>query len=230
MLLGTSIDINDPPSYQELQDVGFSMVRMVATTDIQHVMTAQYYTRHGIDLSLVLTPESLSNDPSQWYDRTKQIIKLWRPSYLIVGNEPDGADSEEGASWRMLRSKFQELLDIVQSARVEPYPEFVVGGMVSGQPSYFNGLRIQHYNSIDIHPYAKIDPYNMLNEYASHLTINQYLTVGEFNTYPDNLWNFLDQMSAAGCWYAMWFHWNYGDFALTPEHKRIFKEWIDAQH
>lgn len=229
MLLGTSIDINDPPSHQDLLDIGFSMVRMVATTTMSDAIRANYYTRHGIDLSLVLTPQALSTDSSKWYDRTKQIIKLWRPSYLIVGNEPDGSPTEEGASWIMEPTAFQTLLNIVQSARVEPYPEFVVGGMVSGQPTYFDNLTIPHYNAIDIHPYAKIDPLPMLEDYATYLSGDQYLTVGEFNTDPDNLWNFLDQMSSAGTYYAHWFHWSYGDFALTPEHKRIFKEWTDAQ-
>lgn len=229
MLLGTSIDINNPPSPRELKSIGFSAVRFVATNKLSHVETSQYYVRHNIDISLVLTTEALDpNNLLSWYNDTKQLIKLWRPSYLIVGNEPDGAPTEEGASWIMTPQFFQTLLNIVQSARVEPYPEFVVGGLVSGQPTYLDNLTIPHYNALDIHPYAKIDPYPMLHEYASYLAKDQYLTVGEFNTEPSNLRFFLERMSQAGVYIAYWFHYSYGEFALTDAHKAIIREYTNA--
>lgn len=226
MLLGTSIDINNPPSPRDLKEIGFSAVRFVATTNLSHIQTAQYYIRHNLDISLVLTTEALDpNRPQTWYNNVKQLIKLWRPSYLIVGNEPDGSPTEEAASWIMTPHQFQTLLNIVQSARVEPYPEFVVGGLVSGQPTYLDQLIIPHYNAIDIHPYAKQDPYPLLEQYHSYLHHPQYLTVGEFNTPADNLRYFLLQMEVAGVYIAYWFHYSYGPFALTDAHKAIIQEY-----
>lgn len=232
MLLGTSIDINHPPTPYELDNCGFSMVRMVATHYKKHIRIAQRYILDNIDIALVLTPAALST-PDKWFAETQSLIKLWRPSYLIVGNEADGAPTEEGASWIQSPFDFQHLLDVVQSARVEPYPEFVVGGLVSGQPTYLDNLTIPHYNALDIHPYAKTPSaaYDMLQEYAVYLDphLNQYLTVGEFHTDPSNLWSFLNAMASADVYLAHWFHWSYGEFSLTPEHKAIFKEWSNAR-
>lgn len=224
MLLGTSINVNDPPSHTDLQRLNMSIVRMVA--DYSNVELAQYYVRNSIDIALVLTPEGITDDPDQWYNQTRKLIKLWRPSFLIVGNEADAEPSEEGASWIMPQTTFQHLLNVCYAAAIEPWPEYIVGGLVSGQPSYLSNLIIPAYNAVDIHPYAKDDPLPMLLQYKSYLTRSQYLTVGEFNTPADNTKFFLDQLKKAGVYYACWFHYSYGPFALTDAHRAVFEAYV----
>lgn len=231
MQLGTSINIDDPPYPDDLLSLGFTIVRFVATDNPAHIEVAEWYRAHNIDTALVLTTEAFN--PFTTSHDIVHLNYLWRPSYLIIGNEPDASPSEEGASWIMPKSKFQQLLNIAISTSLVPDPQLIVGGLVSGLPSYLDNLHFSKYNAVDIHPYAKDDPYPMLSTYYSKLYKNtktrfQYLTVSEFNTPANNLKYFLNRMDVAGVQLACWFHYSYGEFALTDAHKEVFEAYASS--
>lgn len=101
------------------------------------------------------SPESLSDNEGQWAGRMTvarsnygDLVKNWQ-----WGNEPDGSGM---ASWTMSKSRVNRLLEVARGVFPTGRYTLVAPGMVSGQPSWLDNLRLDLVDAVDAHPYAKL--------------------------------------------------------------------------
>lgn len=215
MKIGVCVD-----PFRPCDVTGFDLVRVVAFDEPDAVKFVHEIIAQGIDVALVLARESMGDNPSAWRNLALKYNKLYRPTYLVVGNEADAylLGEPSPSSWSMEPDEYQVLLDsVVYADNLLPIPELVVGGLVSGQPTWLNELVAYDYDSIDVHPYGK-DPTEAANLIAMYKEVvpGMGIHVLEFNTTtPTEYKAAMEPLLTSLCW----FHYDYAEFALTPEIK-----------
>jgi hypothetical protein len=94
---------------------------------------------HAIQIVLVLDKDAFT-DPNHRPQRMADIIdylNVLHPAYVVVGNEMDGEESEEGASWIMSHADWAALwVDARTAAADFPEVRLVAGGLISGDPQW----------------------------------------------------------------------------------------------
>jgi hypothetical protein len=102
-------------------------------------------------------------------------------SMIQVLNECDGAETEEGASWRMGHEEANVWLAEARLHFPRPRYRLIGPGLVSGNPEWVAGLRLDLLDSLSPHPYSKSpgtpELQWMLDAYASYglpLTITEF--------------------------------------------------------
>lgn len=143
--LGVNVPLDGSVSADQIAALGASWIRIVAHPD--HDLRAYFDALHarGIRVLLVLARESGGdyNLFERWYGDMEHV-------WIQPGNEPEGTGE---SSWSMTPHEF---VSLGRTARaIFPLKTIVAGGLVSGQPSYLDGLDLSWADFIAPHPYGK---------------------------------------------------------------------------
>lgn len=219
------------PSIQELGALGVTGVRLVA---FEGVPTAYYKELRaaGITIALVLARESMGDDRGRWSELAGHYTHSIRPDILVVGNEMDAylLDEPSPSSWSMRVPEYIELVARVREGTRElpEQPVLCGGGLVSGQPSWLQGLdpKALGLQALDVHPYGK-DPGQVAILLDLYTAYGLPLYVLEWNRGAGEVGNMVPTLRAyteGHCWFA----WSDGmvpgyglvqeDGTLTPEY------------
>jgi hypothetical protein len=99
----------------------------------------------------------------KWYaERIGPHIRM-----IQVLNEPDGAVTEEGASWQMSQSEANHWLGEARLRFPRPRFKLIGPGLVSGDPNWPGGLNLDLLDSLSPHPYAK-EPASLAKSRMDH--------------------------------------------------------------
>ena len=147
--INTSSDGRFAPA--DLAETGAKWVRFVALPGVNLSGYAEACRAFGLKVLLVIARESLVGDYSETaaYYRTMYS----RVNALQVGNE---SDHVSGSSWDLPAAKLNELLRAFRT--IWPDHVLVGPGLVSGNPSYLDGVDLSLVNAISVHPYGQGTP------------------------------------------------------------------------
>ena len=144
----------------ELRAAGATGVRIVAFDDERFFTYAHALLEAGLEVAIVIARESCADDDfGGWASFYAQRI---RATAWIPGNEEDAylLAAPSPPSWKMTPAEYAAFWDACAYAirAVQPDAHVVVGGLVSGQPSYLDELLplldpVPY--AVDIHPYGR---------------------------------------------------------------------------
>ncbi len=137
-----------------LAGLGATWTRCVAYPDFDLSPWIAQLHQRGMKALLTLPRESLGDDPERW----GQAIEEHRARYAAVGvdawqlgNEPDG---DGPSSWTMTHERLNRLLLI--GRRTLGKDALLIGpGLVTGQPSWLDGVDLAQVDAVAVHPYGK---------------------------------------------------------------------------
>jgi hypothetical protein len=161
---GICVDALNPagcPSAEALIAAGADGARLVAFDEPRFFEYATALLDASLTVSVVIARESCADDDfGGWASFYSSRIA---PTYWVLGNEADAyllAPAESPSSWSMTPPEYAAFWHAAAPPILANYPgaKLVVGGLVSGQPSYLDEL-LPLLNpppyAIDIHPYGR---------------------------------------------------------------------------
>lgn len=142
--IGLNVDRAGSHSPELIRGLGATWIRIVALPDVDLRDYFRQCRAAGLMTLLVLARES-GGDFDLYHERYAELVDA-----VQVGNEPDHVSP---SSWTMNQAEFVSLGRAVR--RSFPRTPLVAGGLVSGQPSWLDGVDLSWADRISVHPYGK---------------------------------------------------------------------------
>lgn len=155
-----ALNIAGRPSPFDLWDAGTDGVRLVAFDNGAFIDYHGHLRASDLETAVVIARESCANDDfGGWASFYAEHIA---PTYWVLGNEMDAylLEAESPSSWKMRPEEYAAFWHATAVPILQRQPDalLVVGGLVSGQPSYleetFPLLDPRPY-AVDVHPYGR---------------------------------------------------------------------------
>jgi hypothetical protein len=141
---GVNVPRDGSASAGMLRSLGATWIRIVAMPDLDLTSYFQELRAHGIRILLVLARES-GGDIGAYARLYGSLVDCVQP-----GNEPDHVSP---SSWTMTQAEF---VSLGKAARqLFPTTPIVTAGLVSGHPSWLDGLDLSWADALAVHPYGK---------------------------------------------------------------------------
>lgn len=153
--IGVCLDALNPTGRPTPFDLaGVNTVRLVARADKAMYKYHNDLRNYGFDTAVVLARESFGVRVTA--SRLRIYARNMKPRYWILGNEQDAylLDEPSPSSWKMTPKQYAAFVFLCMSV-LGPSVLLVGGGLVSGQPSWFDSYRGPQLYAWDIHPYGK---------------------------------------------------------------------------
>lgn len=192
--LGVNCGLPEDSDPAAIARTGATFVRTVYRDNVAYRPWLTNLKSRGVECWFVgdSSPESLGDDERHWAGR----MTVARSNYgdLVKcfqwGNEPDWGGI---ASWAMSQNRVNRLLSVARD--VFPAGQFtlIAPGLVSGQPGWLDGVRLDLCDAVSCHPYNKFvstpeelrELEYMLSAYRDWWGLPLWL--GEYDSRTDNL-------------------------------------------
>ena len=160
MLAGMNVHGDGRVPASDLASAGVKVARMVLYPNIDLRPIIQNYANSGIDSLLLIARESHGGEMGETFDAN--VAQKWIKEYAYRygsfpgvrwqwGNETDHVSP---SSWSLDRHDFEWGLQEMRKT-IGPRAYLVTGGLVSGDPSYLDGVDLSSVNAISVHPYGQ---------------------------------------------------------------------------